>query len=130
MRTSRNAQRDAMTLWRRCIVHGRPDPGRVREVVDVLLDTGRRESPDVLASFLRLVRLDAARWSARVESAMPLEAADRTTVRGLLMRRYGAAFDTTFAVDASLIGGLRLTIGNAVYDGTIRARLAAIDAAL
>jgi F0F1-type ATP synthase delta subunit len=35
-----------------------------------------------------------------------------------------------FAVDPALIGGLRIQVGSDVYDGSIRARLATLDARL
>jgi F-type H+-transporting ATPase subunit delta len=34
---------------------------------------------------------------------------------------------TTFNVDPSLIGGLRITAGTDVYDGSVRARLDAVE---
>jgi len=35
---------------------------------------------------------------------------------------------TTFTVNEGLIGGMRLTVGSHVYDGSVRARLDTIDA--
>jgi F-type H+-transporting ATPase subunit delta len=111
-----------------CLVNGRPDAGRVRNIVDGLIGTRRTGAPTVLSHFLRFVRLDAARWSARIDTAAPVDAADRAAVEAMLAERYGTGIGTVFAVDPMLIGGMRLTVGSDVYDGTIRARLAAIDA--
>jgi F-type H+-transporting ATPase subunit delta len=127
MHTARQARRDATRLWRLCLVNGRPDAARVRDVVDGLTGTRRIGAAAVLSHFLRLVRLDAARWSAHIYTATPLDADDRAAVEGTLAHRYGTAIDTTFAVDPRLIGGMRLTVGSEVYDGSIRARLAALD---
>jgi F-type H+-transporting ATPase subunit delta len=111
-----------------CLVHGRPDATRVRDVVDGLGETQRAGARGVLTHFLRLLRLDAARQSVRVDTAAPLDAGDRAAVEVTLAHRYGTAIDTTFVVDPRLIGGMRLTVGSDVYDGSIRARLAALDA--
>jgi F-type H+-transporting ATPase subunit delta len=100
----------------------------VRDIVDGLVETKRTGAQRVLAHFLRLLRLDTARRSARIDSAAPLDADDRAAVEVTLADRYGTAIDTTFAVDPRLIGGMRLTVGSDVYDGSIRGRLAALDA--
>lgn len=128
MQTARQTRRDATRLWRQCLVHGRPDASRVRDVVDGLVETKRSGAHRVLAHFLRLLRLDAARRSVRIDTAAPLDADGRAAVEATLAHRYGTAIVTTFAVDPWLIGGMRLAVGSDVYDGSIRARLAALDA--
>ena len=128
MRTARETRRDAARLWRLCLVNGRPDAARVRAVVDGLVESERTGAPAVLGQFVRLVRLDAGRRSARVDTAAPLDPDDRAAIEATLANRYGRAIETTFAVDPRLIGGMRLTVGSEVYDGSIRARLAALDA--
>ena len=128
MQTERQARRDATRLWRLCLMNGRPDAARVRDLVNGLIETNRGGAAAVRWHFLRLLRLDAARWSARIDSAAPLDAEDRAAVEVTLASRYGTALETTFAVDPRLIGGMRLTVGSEVYDGSVRARLAALDA--
>jgi F-type H+-transporting ATPase subunit delta len=127
MLTARKARKDATRLWRRCLVNGRPDAGRVRAIVDGLIETRRGGAATVLSHFLRLVRLDAARWSARVDTAAPLDTADRAALETLLAERYGRGIEAAFGVDPALIGGMRLRVGSDVYDGSVRARLAALD---
>jgi F-type H+-transporting ATPase subunit delta len=128
MHMVRQARRDATRLWQLCLVNGRPDAARVRNVVDGLIGTHRGGAAAVRFHFLRLVRLDAARWSARVATATPLDADVRAAIETTIASRYGTAIETTFAVDPQLIGGMRLTVGSDVYDGSIRARLVALDA--
>jgi len=45
----------------------------------------------------------------------------------MLVDRYGTRVETVFAVDPTLIGGMRVRVGGDVYDGSIQGRLAAID---
>jgi F-type H+-transporting ATPase subunit delta len=78
---------------------------------------------------MRLVKLDRARRTARVESAAPLEAEVMTAVEEVIARRYGPAITTTYAVDPTLIGGMRLRIGSDVYDNSIKGALATLDSA-
>jgi len=129
MRTARDLQRDATRLWRLCLVNGRPDPVRVRSVVEGLAATKRAGAPGVLSRFLRLVRLDQARRAARIESATALDRSECEALDAMLVERYGDGLTTTFALNPALIGGLRIAVGSDVYDASIRARLAAIDAA-
>src|SRR5947207_588259 len=57
-----------------------------------------------------------------------LDAAMRAAVEEGLARKYGDSITTTFVVEPSLIGGLRVKIGSDVYDGTVRGGLAALGA--
>ena len=127
MRTSRDARREATRLWRLCRVNGRVDPQRAQVIVERLIEAGGARATVVLAHLLRLLRLEEEKWSARVESAAPLEPAERASLEEALARRYGRVVETAFAVEPALIGGLRLTVGSDVYDGSIRGRLDALE---
>lgn len=127
MRTSREGRREAMRLWRLCRVNGRVDPQRARVIVERLIEAGGARATVVRAHFLRLLRLEEEKWSARVESAKPLEPVERAALEDALTRRYGRAVETVFAVEPTLIGGMRLRVGSDVYDGSIRGRLDALE---
>jgi F0F1-type ATP synthase delta subunit len=45
-------------------------------------------------------------------------------------RRFGPGMETSFTENAALIGGMCLKVGSDVYDGSVRARLASIEARL
>ncbi len=130
MRTSRRARRTATQLYRLCLVDGALDEGRTRLVVDHVIRSGRRGSLAILAHFERLVRLDRERHTARVVSAAPLPEDVRADVTARVARMYGPGLQTSFTDDPALVGGMRLTVGSDVYDGSVRARLAAIAARL
>lgn len=127
MRTSREGRREATRLWRLCRVNGRVDPQRARVIVERLIEAGGARATVVRAHFLRLLRLEEEKWSARVESAKPLEPVERAALEDALTRRYGRAVETVFAVEPTLIGGMRLRVGSDVYDGSIRGRLDALE---
>lgn len=117
-------------MYRLCLVEGVLDPGRVRLVASRLASSGRREALPILTDFQRLVRLDLDRHAAVVESATPLTAGRRDAVAADLARRYGPGIATSFAENPSLIGGMRIKVGSDVYDGSVQARLAALEAQL
>ena len=127
MRTLRDVKRDAARLWRLCLANGHVDARRAHIVCDRLVDTHRPVPPAVVSSFCRMLRREAARHLARVESAVPLDASSCETIDVLLAERYGDGITTTFAVDPALLGGIRITVGSDVYDDSVRARLVALD---
>ena len=101
---------------------------RVRQIARRIGASRRRGAVAVLCEFGRLVRLDRDRHTALVESAVTLPAHLRDAVQADLARRYGPALEISFAEDRALIAGMRIKVASDVYDGSIRARLAALAA--
>ena len=130
MKPNRRATRLARRLFQLCLVDGRLDEERARGVVGHTIASGHRGSLAVLARFERMVRLDGDRHSALVESAEPLPGEVREAVVKALTERYGAGLETSFVSNQSLIGGMRVTVGSDVYDGSIRHQLSALEARL
>jgi F-type H+-transporting ATPase subunit delta len=130
MKASRKVRRTAQHLFRLCLVDGRLDPTRVRGVAARVAASRQRGSIAVLTGFRRLVRLDRERHHAVVESATALPDDLRAAVRANLVARYGDDLDTLFSENPALIAGMRIRVGSDVYDGSVRAKLAAIDAGL
>jgi F-type H+-transporting ATPase subunit delta len=115
-------------LYRLCVRGGVLDGDRVRLVAAQLASSGRRASLPILTEFRRLVRLDVEQHTARVESATALSDSLRRGIESDLARRYGPGVAASFAEVPALIGGLRIRVGSDVYDGSLRARLAALAA--
>jgi F-type H+-transporting ATPase subunit delta len=130
MKANRRAMRSARQLFRLCLVDGRLDEGRVRQVAERLAASTRRGAIGVLSSFQRMVRLDQDRHIASVESAASLADDVRSDVQAGLARIYGPGLETSFTQNPGLIGGMRIKVGSDVYDDSVRARLAAIEARL
>ena len=130
MKAKRRVARDARQLYRLCRVNGVLQPDRVRQIAQQITTSHRRGGLAVLTEFARLVRLDRERAMAVVESATPLGGAVREHVRANLARLYGPGVETAFAENPGLIGGMRIRVGSDVYDGSVRGRLAALEANL
>lgn len=129
MKISKQARRDAKALFLGCRVDGVLDEARVRGMVTEVIARKPRGYLAILTHFQRLVKLDLARRAVRVESVMPLEAGLRTALEANLTRKYGQGLEIEYVQQPGLIGGLRVQVGSDVYDGTIRARLMALDEA-
>ena len=128
MKISKQARRDAKQLFNVCKVSGVLDEGRVRQTVGVVIEKKPRGYVGILSHFHRLVKLDIERRSAHVESAVATSEALQASVKANLAQRYGQGLTVTFAVNPSLIGGLRVKVGSDVFDGSVKARLAELEA--
>jgi F-type H+-transporting ATPase subunit delta len=127
MKISKQARRDGKQLFRSCLVNGLLDEGRARQVIQKVLQLKPRGYIGLLSQFQRLVKLDIERRTAKVESAAVLSPELQKTVQTDLTRLYGAGLNISFTQNPELIGGLRVKVGSDVYDGSIRARLAALQ---
>jgi F-type H+-transporting ATPase subunit delta len=127
MKGSKQIKREARQLFRLCLVDGSLEEGRVREVVRQALQSKRRGVYAVLSEFLRLIRLDRAQHTAGIESASDLPADLRASVAANLERVYGQGLSSSFSINPTLIGGMRIKVGSDVYDGSIKAKLSALE---
>jgi F-type H+-transporting ATPase subunit delta len=128
MKVTRKTRRRARQVFRLCLAGAQLDEARVRQVAAHLAVSKRRGAIAVLSDFQRMVRLDRDRHRALVESAAPLPEDVRTDVRANLARLYGDGLETAFSENPALIAGMRVRVGSDVYDGSVRARLASIEA--
>jgi F-type H+-transporting ATPase subunit delta len=127
MKISKQARREAKELFRCCLVNGLLDESRAREAVRLVIEAKPRGYIAILAHVQRLVKLAVEQRTARVESAVPLPGDLQAFVQAGLTRVYGAGLIVTFNQNPALIGGLRIKVGSDVYDGSVRARLAALQ---
>jgi len=126
MRISKQARHQARQLFQSCQAGGLLDEDRVRQAVQLLAARQPRGYMGVLAQFHRLVKLDVARHSAKIQSAADLAAPYQAQLRADLARAYGEGLSFAFSTNPALLGGLRVQVGGDVYDGSVLARLAAL----
>ena len=127
MKISKQSRRDAKALFSVCRVNGVLDEARVRQTVTAVIARKPRGYVATLSHFQRLVKLDIDRRSARVENAVETSPNLQQAITQSLTRRYGAGLNVTFWVNPALIGGLRIKVGSDVFDGSVAARLAALE---
>jgi len=123
MKISKQAQREARQLFRSCLVNGILDEVRVRQAVDLLADQKPRGFVAILARLNRLVKLDVAQRTVRVENAVATTPAQMASLQASLEKHYGAGLEVSYGVNPALIGGLRIQVGSDLYDGTVKTRL-------
>jgi F-type H+-transporting ATPase subunit delta len=128
VKITKQARRDAKQLYGSCRVNGVLDDGRVRQAMQQVIAAKPRGYIPILSHFERLVKLDLAGRTARVESPMLLAEPQQAAIRANLARRYGDGLIFAFTQNPGLIGGLRVQVGSDVFDGSVQARLADLAA--
>ena len=123
MKGRKQSRRDAKQLFQSCQANGVLDEDRVRQVVALLIEKKPRGYFGTLQELQRLVKLDVNSRSAHVESAVALNDTQQQTVRDGLSRLKGSEVAVEFAQNADLIGGMRVRLGDDVFDGSVRTRL-------
>ena len=71
----------------------------------------------------RLQEVAAGKQRVRVRSAKPLSDSSRSQIREQLRSKMGFEPLLQETVDASLIGGMILQVGDTIYDSSLRSRL-------
>lgn len=100
------------------------EPAAVRAVLDLLLLRGRIALlPNIAAAFGDLVDRREGVAKARITTSVSLDPKQRDDVVRDLERSSGMKIRATFAVDASLIGGAKVQVGDRLIDASIRNQL-------
>ena len=102
---------------------GQLDPGRIAALVDSVIAKKPRNYINVLKNYKRLLRLEVDKRHATVETASEVDSAIRSEIAANLKSKYGDDLATDFHVDPQLLGGMRIRVGNDVWDGSVRNRL-------
>jgi F-type H+-transporting ATPase subunit delta len=96
----------------------------VRNFFAYLIDQRRLVEFDAIhAEFEHLADEAAGLMTARVTAAAPLDDAQRERLRSALTTRTGRRVELDVSVDPSLIAGAVASVGNVVYDGSLRTQL-------
>jgi len=106
-------------------------PGPVRNLVTLLVESTRAVLlPEIASQFEALKREHESVVRARIVSARPLADAERDDLVASIARKYGRKVEATVEIDASLIGGARLHVGDEVINASVRDALAQMAVAL
>ena len=130
MRITKRNKREAWRLCRMCQVDGLLDESRARLAARRMIESGRHDTVGILSHFLRLLKIDRDEHTAHVESAVSLPPDVRAQLEADITRWFGPGVYAEFTENNDLIGGVRMRVGSHIYDGSVRGRLAAIEASL
>jgi len=86
--------------------------------------------PEVAHQFRALVNAQGGTADAVVHSAFPIDAAALADLSSTLEKRFARKLNVSVELDASLIGGIRVVVGDEVLDTSVKARLEQMKSAL
>ena len=83
----------------------------------------------ILQTYRKLIAAELARGEARVEHAGPVAGESLTAIAAALAKRYGRPVTAVSTPNPALLAGLRVSIGDDVYESSVAGQLAALAAA-
>ncbi len=123
MKISKTAAAAARRLFGLCETDGRFDETKLKSVVTRLIEAKPRDFKAILAAIQRLTRLEIERRQVTVESAVEMDSATQDRVVSGLAKQYGPDLVIQYLITPTLLGGLRIRVGNDVFDGSVKGRL-------
>lgn len=106
-------------------------PPALKNLVEMLAENQRLAAVPQIAEQFRILKDEAeGKVEAVVSSAFPLEGDALDSLLQALERKYGRKLHATVEIDPSLIGGVRVAVGDEVLDTSVRARLEQMKVAL
>ena len=102
-----------------------------KNFIGMLAENGRLALlPEIEHQFRELKNAHESTADAEIVSAFPMEGAQVTDLVSALEKKFGRKLNPTVSVDSSLIGGVRVTVGDEVLDYSVSARLQRMHTAL
>jgi F-type H+-transporting ATPase subunit delta len=123
MKSTKEARKVSRQMFRHSFTSGKLDEEKISNMVQTVLATKPRRYVDVLKDYQRLIHLEVEKRHAVIESATPLNRSLGDRIVANLKARYGEDLTTEFRTNPELLGGLRIKIGDDVWDGSVRNRL-------
>lgn len=123
---SKQVQQLARQLFKLSFVDGVLSADRVTGVLQYVEKHQPARAVAVLKAYQRLVTAEVARHQAVVTHAGPVSAAVVSSIAAAMTKRYGRNITGLTRPDPSLIAGLRVRVGDDVYESTVAGQLAAL----
>ena len=105
--------------------------GAARNFVQVLVSNGRLElTPQIRTLFEGLKREHEGTLDAKIISALAISEAEVKPLVAALEAKYKRKITVKVVIDPSLIGGVKIVVGDKVIDATVRGKLDSMATAL
>lgn len=106
-------------------------PQAAKNFLQVVIDNGRVSVlPEIASQFRALKNARRGSSDATVYSAFALEGAALADLAATLEKRFGCQLNLKVELEPSLIGGVRVVVGDEVLDTSVKARLEQMKVAL
>ncbi len=123
MKITKEVQAQARRLMRLCTgADGLLNEDTVRRVAAGIEAGKPRNALALLTAFKELVRLETARHTATITSAVPLTDAEKPVVQAKRDTKH-PGLNYTWQTDAALIAGMTVKVGDEVTDASVKSRI-------
>ena len=127
---ARKAQQFARQLFKLSLADGVVSAERVSGVLEYI-ERHRPPNPVmVLKAYARYVAAELAKGEAIVEHAGAINAATLAAIAATMTKKYGRPVTATARPNAALLAGLRVRVGDDIYESSVAGQLAALSAAV
>jgi F-type H+-transporting ATPase subunit delta len=108
-----------------------PLPEQGKNFLRAVIENGRLSAvPEISVQFRTLKNAQSGSSDAVVYSAFPIDGTALVELSTALEKRFGRKLNVSVAIDESLIGGVRVVVGDEVLDTSVKARLEQMKVAL
>ena len=123
-------QQLARQFFKLSVVNGELSADRVAGVLEYIEKHRPPEMMAVLKAYQRLVAAHVARGQAVVEHAGRLEQSVLDQIAATMTRKYHRPITSTAQRNDALLAGLRIRVGDDVYESSVAGQLATLAAAV
>jgi F-type H+-transporting ATPase subunit delta len=130
MAANKKAQQLARQLFKLSIVDGAISAERVSGVLGYIEKTQPAHQLTVLKSYHRFVAAELAKSQAVVEHAGAVSASILQTIAASMTKKYGRTITASTRANPKLLAGLRVRVGDDVYESSVSGQLGALAASV
>jgi F-type H+-transporting ATPase subunit delta len=124
------AQQLARQLFKMSVVGGSVSAERVGGVLAYLEKNSPRNPLMVLKAYQRLVAAEVAKGVALVEHAGAINDAMLAAIAAAMTRRYGRAVTAQARPNPALLAGIRVHVGDDIFESSVAGQLASLASAV
>ena len=123
MKVSKDAARTARRIFRMCAPQGKLNEDHLKLSFSKIIADRPRDFRQILHELYRLVKVDVESRIVLVESASDLDTPQRIRIESNLTEQYGEGLTFKYSTDPALLGGVKVRVGDDVWDGSVQAKL-------
>jgi F-type H+-transporting ATPase subunit delta len=124
------AQKLARQLFKLSVVDGAVSAERVGGVLEYVEKSGPSNPVMVLKAYQRLVAAEVAKGVALVEHAGAVNDAMLASIAAAMTKKYGRPVTAAAKANPALLAGMRVHVGDDIYEASVAGQLAALASAV
>jgi len=127
---AKKALQFARQLFKMSVVDGVVSADRVSGVLEYIEKHRPANPVMILKAYARFVTAELAKGEAVVEHAGAINEATLAAIAAAMTKKYGRPVAATAKPNAALLAGLRVHVGDDIYESSVAGQLAALAAAV